>query len=294
MDPSSPLIIAHRGASGRLPEHTMEGYRLAAELGADVIEPDLVFTKDGHLICRHDRYLSGSTNVSDRPDFAARKRTDPSRAEPDWYAEDFTLDEIKSLKARQPFPGRDTGQDDQFDIPTFAELLAEAKQQGWRLYPEAKQPNVAAKHGHNFKAALAPFFKAAEAGEIGPSFIQCFDPSWLQTIPQMPNIMRIQLLYAPTGSDGQGLDGVASYAEGIGPNKDALVGPEGQPSGLLTAAKAAGLAVHPWTFRSDTLPDGFESPQEEYAFFFSIGVDGVFSDFTADALAARQSWLRRL
>ncbi|MEO0411002.1 MAG: glycerophosphodiester phosphodiesterase family protein [Pseudomonadota bacterium] len=287
-----PLIIAHRGASGRLPEHTLEGYRLAASLGADVIEPDLVFTKDGHLICRHDRYLSGSTNVSEKPEFAGRKRQEPGQKQADWYAEDFTLEEIKNLKARQPFKGRDTRFDDQYEIPTFAELLMEAKAKRWRLCPEAKQPDIAAALGHDFKVALQPFFAAAQAREIGPSFIQCFDPAWLQTIEKMPNMERVQLIYHTSGD--YDLAGIQGHCEALGPNKGALVTPSLAASALCRDAQALGLKLYPWTFRSDQLPDGVNSPADEYALFFGLGVDGVFSDHTADALAARESWLRRL
>ncbi|MEM7568440.1 MAG: glycerophosphodiester phosphodiesterase family protein [Pseudomonadota bacterium] len=281
----APLIIAHRGASGLRPEHTLEGYKLAAQLGADVIEPDLVFTKDGHLICRHDRYLSGSTNVADKPDFADRKRPDPQRPEPDWYAEDFTLAEIQTLKARQPFPGRDTGYDDMFAIPTFAALLELAKNEGWRLCPEAKQPAIAAANGHDFNAALEPFFEAAQSGEIGPSYIQCFDASWLKTIAKMDNMERVQLLYLPSGQSID-ISALSAQCDAIGPNKDALLA----PSTLQQDAKAQGLKVYPWTFRSDQLPDGYVSLQEEYETFFKLGVDGLFSDHTADAVKARSAW----
>ena len=116
-----PLVIAHRGASGHLPEHTLPGYALAIEMGADYIEPDLVMSKDGVFISRHDHYLSSSTNVADHPEFAGRKKTIGERK--DWYAEDFTLAEIKTLRARQAFPGRSTEYDDKYDIPPFPQVI---------------------------------------------------------------------------------------------------------------------------------------------------------------------------
>lgn len=288
---SKPLVIAHRGASGARPEHTLEAYTLAASQGADVIEPDLVFTKDGHLICRHDRYLSGSTNVSARPVFASRKTRKPGHKGADWFAEDFTLDEIKSLRARQPFPGRSTAFDDQYEIPTFADLVTLAKAERWRLCPEAKQPAVALANGHDFKAALDPFFGAVRTGALAPSFIQCFDPAWLQTIPKTDHLERVQLLYhnerAPQPYD---LPRLAEHCEALGPNKGALVD-AGRASPLLEDAKALGLKLYPWTFRADQLPSIHKTPADEYRLYFSLGVDGVFSDFPADALSARQAWL---
>jgi len=290
--PTAPLIIAHRGASGYLPEHTLEAYRRAHELGADVIEPDLVFTKDGHLICRHDRYLSTSTNVADMAVFKDRKTRKPGDGKADWFAEDFTLDEIKSLKARQAFPGRSKDQDDQFAIPTFDELLALAKAGGWRLYPEAKDPASAQANGHDFMAALGPFFSAAATGDIGPSFLQCFDPGFLKPLKPMKNVQRIQLLYQPR-PDLEVLQKIAQYADGVGPNKGALV-KGGVSSGFVETAHAHGLTVHPWTFRTDALPSGFDTTEEEFRFFFDLGVDGVFTDFTGEGVEARARWSRDL
>ncbi len=144
LDGAAPLIIAHRGASGYRPEHTLEAYALAIDMGADVIEPDLVFTKDGVLVARHDRYLSTTTDVSGHREFASRKRAnndpddDPSNlSRNDWWVEDFTLAELKTLRARQPFPGRSREFDGRYEIPSFAEILALAahkrKEAGRRL-----------------------------------------------------------------------------------------------------------------------------------------------------------------
>ena len=146
-----PVIIAHRGASGERPEHTLAAYSLAIEQGADFIEPDLVMTKDGVLIVRHDRYLSTTTDVSAHPEFADRRVEKEGRQ--DWWAEDFTLEEIKTLRAVQPREGRAKDYDGQFEIPAFEEVLAlraKASEETGRIigvYPETKHPAAPAALG---------------------------------------------------------------------------------------------------------------------------------------------------
>ena len=155
-----PIIIAHRGASGVLPEHTLAAYERAIEQGADFIEPDLVITRDRHLVARHDRYLSTTTNVSDLSEFAARKTVKPGRDAADWYVEDFTLAELKTLRARQPRAGRSKAYDDQYEIPTFGEVLelvagrSEALGRPIGVYPEAKQPGALNALGYSHDADL--------------------------------------------------------------------------------------------------------------------------------------------
>ena len=123
---AQPIVIAHRGASGYLPEHTLEGYTLAIDLGADFIEPDLVLSKDGVLVARHDIYLSTTTDIQSHAEFASRKRKIGNRE--DWFTEDFTLAELKTLRARQAFTGRSRQYDGKFRIPTFQEVIDLA---GW-------------------------------------------------------------------------------------------------------------------------------------------------------------------
>ncbi len=153
-----PIVIAHRGASGYRPEHTLAAYRLAIWMGADFIEPDLVPTRDGVLITRHENELSGSTNVADRPEFANRKTTKDIDGVPTtgWFSEDFTLAEIKTLRARERIPEvrpRNTRFDDRYTIPTLAEVIElverESKRHGRRIgiYPETKHPTHFAKSG---------------------------------------------------------------------------------------------------------------------------------------------------
>src|SRR5215213_9253173 len=142
------IVVAHRGASGYLPEHTLEGYTLAIEMGADFVEPDLVVTKDGVLVARHEPMLSGTTDVANRPEFASRKTTRKVDGvdTTDWFAGDFTLAEIKQLRAKQAMADRDQSKNGQFAIPTLQEVIDLAKAESARLnrtvgiYPETKHP----------------------------------------------------------------------------------------------------------------------------------------------------------
>ena len=259
LDGAKPLIIAHRGASGYLPEHTLEAYALAIEQGADVIEPDLVLTKDGVLVARHDRYLSATTNVADKPEFIDRRRVNPDTtydARDDWWVEDFTLAELKTLRARQPFDGRSTEFDDQFEIPTFAETLAlieeKSKDAGRPIgvYPETKHPGFFAAIGLDFEA---PLLAALEGFDAGPVFIQSFEPDILKRLKGKTDAKLIQLVYEETPGAGSNipLDEIAQYADGVGPAKDLILPSIGEKTQLIDRAHSLGLAVHPWTFRDD-------------------------------------------
>lgn len=263
LDGKPPLIIAHRGASGYLPEHTLEAYGLAIEQGADVIEPDLVFTKDGVLVARHDRYLSTTTNVADKPEFATRKRAnaDP-KTEPreDWWVEDFTLAELKTLRARQPFPGRTKEHDDKFAIPTFSEMLAlvaaKAKEAGRPVgvYPETKHPAYFASIGHEFEA---PLLAALNGFDAGPVFIQSFEPEILKRLKGKTTAKLVQLVYEKEPSAGPNipLEEVATYADGVGAAKTLILADTGVSTSLIRDAHVLGLFVHAWTFRND-MPSG--------------------------------------
>jgi glycerophosphoryl diester phosphodiesterase len=289
-----PLVIAHRGASGHLPEHTLEAYALAIEQGADVVEPDLVFTKDGVLVARHDRHLSTTTNVADKPEFASRKRpnNDPADAEhltrSDWWVEDFTLAEIKSLRARQPLPGRSKEHDDKFGIPTFAEMLAlvaaKAKEAGRPVgvYPETKHPAFFASIGHDFEA---PLLKALDGFDAGPVFIQSFEPEILKRLKGKTDAKRVQLVFEKTPGAGTNipLEEIATYADGVGPAKSIVF----TNASFVGDAHALCLAVHPWTFRTDAAPQGGAEADLKRA--FSLGVDGVFTDFPDVAATVRTS-----
>jgi glycerophosphoryl diester phosphodiesterase len=289
-----PLIIAHRGASGHRPEHTLEGYRLAIEMGADFIEPDLVSTKDGVLIARHENEISGTTDVADR--FPDRKRTKvvDGRSITGWFTEDFTLAEIRTLRARERLATRSHAYDGQFSIPTFDEVIDLARQAGKArgrevgVYPETKHPTYFKSIQLPLEAALlASLTRHGWNSRESPVFIQSFEPSSLRELRPMTRVRLIQLVDNPAMVAGDGLKGIAAYADGIGPEKRLVVpvnpdGSLGEPTDLVSRAHAAGLLVHIWTIRVDRefLPAAYHGDGiAEFDQFRRVGVDGVFTDF---------------
>jgi glycerophosphoryl diester phosphodiesterase len=316
---AKPLVIAHRGASGHLPEHTIEAYRLAIEMGADYIEPDLVSTKDGVLIARHENELSDTTDVAEKfPDRKTKRLIDGAEVE-GWFSEDFTLAEIKTLRANERVKTRSQANNGKFLIPTFDEVLAlvaaeEAKRNRViGIYPETKHPSHFQQRGLALEEPLLKALTAANRNSAAAAvFIQSFEVSNLQDLKTKTEVPLVQLLGGPDeqpydqklkGSvltyglmiSEEGLSQIASYAKGIGPNKGyiILVDEEGRaapPSDLVARAHRAGLVVHPYTFRSDTefLAKAYGgNPLAEYCAFFAAGVDGLFSDFPDAALKAR-------
>jgi glycerophosphoryl diester phosphodiesterase len=258
-----PLVIAHRGASGYMPEHTIEGYKLAIQQGADFIEPDLVSTKDGVLVVRHEPMLSGTTDVADRPEFANRKTTRKVDGvdTTDWFANDFTAAEIKTLRAKQAFADRDQSHNGQYQIPTFQEVIDLAKAESARtgrtigIYPETKHPTYHAALGLAFEDKLLDMLKAAGwTDKTAPVFIQSFETANLKYLRPKTQLRLVQLvdgdgvdkdgkvtLVAPfdrpydfavlgdkrTFQDmlsAEGLKEIATYADGVGPWKPYLIG----------------------------------------------------------------------
>ena len=302
LDGAAPIVIAHRGASGLLPEHTLEAYALAIEQGADVVEPDLVLTKDGVLVARHDRYLSTTTDVADRPEFANRRRAndDPADApRSDWWVEDFTLDEIKTLRARQPFAGRSKEFDGLHQVPTFEEVLTlvadEAAKAGRPVgvYPETKHPGFFASIGLDFEK---PLLQALEGFDAGPVFIQSFEPEILKRLKARTDAKLVQLVYeaAPGAGPNIPLAEIALFADGVGPAKGLVATGAGASTGFIEAAHARGLFVHAWTFRDDQVPAAFAGPEggeAEIAAFLALGLDGVFADFPETAVRVRNDFL---
>jgi glycerophosphoryl diester phosphodiesterase len=321
-----PIVIAHRGASGYRPEHTLAAYELAIEMGADFIEPDLVATRDGVLIARHENEISETTDVADHPEFASRraaKRIDGAEVT-GWFTEDFTLAEIRTLRARERLPFRNQDFNGAFVVPAFAEILDLARRKSAEtgrpigVYPETKHPTYFRALGLPLEEPLLASLEASGfRGRNAPVYIQSFETGNLRELRRRTDLPLIQLLdtagrpydFALAG-DGrtyrdlaapEGLAGIAAYADGIGPNKRLVVpaGPNGrlQPAtSLVDDAHRAGLLVHPWTFRSDRnflAAEYVEDPAREYAQFFSLGVDGVFSDFPDAAHLARDHWSRR-
>lgn len=322
----TPIIIAHRGASGYRPEHTLASYELAIQMGADFIEPDLVSTKDGILIARHENEISETTDVAAHPEFADRKITKKidGRKITGWFTEDFTLAEIKTLRASERLPFRNQNYNGQSEVPTFAEVIALAKRKSAEtgrtigIYPETKHPTYFRGIGLPLEEPLLAALKeAGYQGRTAPVYIQSFEAGNLKMLRKKTDLPLIQLMetagrpwdFSVSGdprtylnmATPAGLKEIATYADGIGPDKRLIVpaGPDHHllsPTSLVKDAHAAGLLVHPWTFRSDgsfLAPEYGGDPGKEYDQFFSLGVDGLFSDFPDTAVKARDAWRQR-
>jgi glycerophosphoryl diester phosphodiesterase len=293
-DSARPLIIGHRGASGYRPEHTLEGYRLAAQMGADFIEPDLVSTKDGILIARHENEIGGTTDAADRfPDRKTTKTVD-GQSITGWFTEDFTLAEIKTLRAKERLATRSHEYDGRFQVPTFDEVLDLAQALGRELgrpigvYPETKHPT----YFRGIGLALEPkLLKSLDAHgwnrRDAPVFIQSFESANLKILRPQTQVRLIFLVSDPALVAGDALKSVVAFADGIGPEKRLVipVGRDGIPApatDLVARAHAAGLLVHVWTVRIDKefLPAGYHGKGEaEFDALRAAGVDGVFTDF---------------
>ncbi|MFN5047229.1 glycerophosphodiester phosphodiesterase family protein [Roseateles sp.] len=351
LDGKAPLIIAHRGASGLLPEHTLEAYAKAIELGANYIEPDLVMTKDGVLVARHEPTIGATTNVGSIAAFADRKRTKTvdGVTSSDWYVEDFTLAELKTLRAVQPRANRPQQYNGQFQVPTLDEVIALAKQKSLEtgrtigIYPELKHSTymqgVSQGLGFSktyFEDKLVSTLHAAYGNDRNaPVFIQSFEVRNLQYLNTRTDIKLVQLVDAddvnPDGSlslvapyaqpadvvaaggklsfadlvSPVGLSMVATYADGIGPwkpyllktvadgvdrNGDGVVNGKDRlvlgSTGVIEAAHKNGLLVHTWTMRDDGGLLGFSDGKSEIEAYLKLGVDGVFTDFTATGVTA--------
>ena len=329
LDGKAPLVIAHRGASGYRPEHTLASYTLAIEMGADYIEPDLVATRDGQLIARHEPLLDDTTDVKSHPEFADRRTTKEldGKQVSGFYASDFTLAEIKQLRAVQSNPARSKEYDGRFEIPTFEEILdlaqRESKQRGRMIgvYPETKHPSFHLALNLPLEERLLDVLRRHKLDRAdGPVFIQSFESANLQYLRAKTKLPLVQLLddgallYDAAGKSvtavripqygdkrggaaPQSLADVAKYANAIGPWKRQIMRDMKAPQLLQTTvieqAHAAGLRVHTYTFRSEpaTLaPEYQNDPQLEYRQFYALGIDGVFSDFPDAALKARSGF----
>jgi glycerophosphoryl diester phosphodiesterase len=318
---SPPIIIAHRGVSGMRPEHTLASYTLAIEQGADFIEPDLVLTKDDVFVARHENDITDTTDVAKHPEFADRKTVKVIDGEKHngWFTEDFTLAELKTLRAKERLPllRPDNAKfDGQFEVPTLAEIITLAKQHsvGGRvvgIYPETKHPSYFASIGKPMEARLVAQLKAAGWDDASaPVFIQSFEVNNLKALHQMTGIRLIQLMdasgapadnaapsYAAMATP-EGLKAVATYAWGIGPNKDMIRKGDAAPTSLVADAHAAGLRLHPWTFRAENFflpsslrvginPRGHGRLSDEIQRYLALGIDGFFTDFAAIGVEAR-------
>jgi glycerophosphoryl diester phosphodiesterase len=297
--PRKPILIAHRGASGYLPEHTLPAYRLAIEQGADFIEPDLVITKDGVLVARHENEISGTTDVAEHPEFAGRRATKAidGREMTGWFTEDFTLAELKTLRARERIPNlrpANTRFDGKFEIPTFEEVLDLARKQPRTVgvYPETKHPGYFASIGLPLEEPLVKVLQRyGLRSKDAPLYVQSFEAASLKKIRGMIDVKLVQLLEDRVPYN---LAEIAAYADAIGPNKNLVIprrydGALGAPTGLVRDAHARGLAVHAWTFRAENsfLPKEFRIGGEpagrgdlegELGRFLALGLDGFFTD----------------
>jgi glycerophosphoryl diester phosphodiesterase len=328
---ATPLVIGHRGASGYRPEHTLAAYELAARLGADYIEPDLVTTSDGVLVARHEPEIGGTTDVADRPEFADRitTKTIDGVEYTGWFTEDFTLAELKTLRAVERIPEvrqENTIYNGRFEVPTFAEVLRLRMRLSRELgreigvYPETKYPTYFAGIGKPLEPPLVAALDEAELNEEdAPVFVQSFETANLRALRAELRVPLVQLI-AGTGAPADlvaadhprtyadlvtpaGLADIATYADGIGPDKNLVIGRTvddtlGEPTALVADAHAAGLLVHPYTFRNENrfLPaelrsagpaDDYGDALAEYEAFLWTGVDGVFADNPDTAVTAR-------
>ena len=338
-DERTPIVIAHRGASGYVPEHTLEAYSIAMLQGADFIEPDLVMTKDGHLVARHDNVLDLTTDVASRAQFAGRKTTKSVDGVviTGWFSEDFSLAEIKTLRAIERIPDARPGNtrfNGQFQVPTLQEIInlvrAHEKASGRKIgiYPETKHPTHFDGLGLSMEEPLvAILHRNGYRGKRDRVFIQSFEIRNLQDLRYLTNLPLVQLLwlegkpYDVEAANGtltydlmatpQGLARIATYADGVGPEKYHFIIPRDAAGNLDTArttrfvrdAQAVGLKVHPYTFRAENrfLPTNFRSasgiPNElgdsdgEIKAFLATGIDGFFTDQADIGVRARDAFI---
>ena len=363
LDGKPPLVAAHRGASGYLPEETIEAYVKAIELGADYIELDLISTKDGVLIARHDPNLAINTDVAKHPEFAARKRTTSidGEVQTGWFSNDFTLAEIKTLGAISTDAQRPQEFNGQFKIATFQEVIALAKRKSQEtgrtigIYPETKNPSYFRQLGLPLEdKLLAMLSDAGWNSRSAPVLLQSFEPGSLKYMRSKGSTLRMVQLIDGDSVDLKtgvvtfgvpsdrpydwtlagdkrnfdamvtpaGLAEIKTYADGIGPWKRYIVSIKGQvgadgkvldlngdgklndadattlaPTTLINDAHKAGLFVHAFTFRNEIrrLAASYRGdPKQEYLQYYALGLDGLFTDFTDTALAARAEYLRQV
>jgi glycerophosphoryl diester phosphodiesterase len=318
-----PIVIAHRGASGYAPEHTLASYFIAIEQGADYIEPDLVMTRDGVMVARHENEIGGTTDVADRRQFADRHTTKvvDGTSVTGWFTEDFLLQELKTLRARERIPQLRPGNtrlDGRLEIPTLEEILALARGVEERrrvrarelglappeplgVYPETKHPSYFAALGLAMEERLVAMLERyGYRGPDGRAFLQSFETGNLKLLRGLTQLPLVQLIeasgapydliasgdsrtYADLVTPG-GLAAIAAYAACIGPSKSLIIprdaaGKLGRPTSLVADAHAAGLGVHPWTFRAESafLPVGMDL-EAELREFLAAGIDGFFTD----------------
>jgi len=310
-----PILIGHRGASGYRPEHTLAAYRLAVAQGADYIEPDLVSTKDGVLVARHENEIGGTTDVADHPEFADRRTTKvvDARAVTGWFTEDFTYRELRTLRAKERLPQvrpDNTAYDGEERIPTLDQVIKLARRADVGIYPETKHPTYFDSIGLSLEEPLVATLEKRHWDDADdPVIIQSFEVSNLKELDTMVDVDLAQLVDASGGPadlpgttyasmiTAAGMRAIATYADGLGANKF-LVLPRGAttPTSVVADAHSAGLVVHVWTMRREnqfmdtrfkvgTDPNAPGDLAAETRAFLDAGVDGIFSD-NPDLVAA--------
>jgi glycerophosphoryl diester phosphodiesterase len=326
------LIIGHRGSAGYRPEHTLAAYELGARMGADYIEPDLVSTKDHVLVARHEPNITDTTDVASHPEFASRKttKTIDGVTQTGWFTDDFTLAELKTLRAKERLPDvrqRNTLYDGRYQVPTFQEVIDLVKRLDRELhrdigiYPETKHPTYFRAEGLPLEGLLVQTLNRNGLNHRGAKvFVQSFEISNLKALNRVLRVPLVQLLDSPDVKPGDvlaaggtttygdlataaGLKDVAKYADGVGPFKDYIIprdasGHSLAPTSFVADAHAAGLVVHPYTFRNENQflpledrrgadPNAYGNAFAEDQRFFAAGVDGIFTDNPDTGVAAR-------
>ncbi|WP_326788853.1 glycerophosphodiester phosphodiesterase [Streptomyces sp. NBC_00151] len=316
-----PTVIGHRGASGYRPEHTFGSYQLALDLGADVVEAgDLVPTRDGHLVCRHEPEIGGTTDVSAHPEFAGRKTTKTLDGVPTtgWFTEDFTLAELKTLRAVERIPANrphNTLYNGRWEIPTFEEVLRWQDEQTRRrgkqvwIYPETKHPTYFRALGLGLEERVAKLLrKYGKDKKDSPVILQSFEPSSIQRLDKLVGNPLVVLLsaantrpwdFAAAGDPRTvadlvtpaGLKWIASYAQGIGPTLDLVIPKDAAgnlttPTTLVADAHRAGLVLHPYTMRNENpfLPANFRQGTAADAYGDPFGAFKVYFETGIDGV----------
>ncbi|MFC7493953.1 MULTISPECIES: glycerophosphodiester phosphodiesterase [unclassified Nocardioides] len=325
---AAPLVFAHRGASGYRPEHTLAAYQLAIDLGADYVEPDLVSTKDGVLVARHENEISGTTDVAAHPEFADRRttKTIDGRAVTGWFTEDFTLAELKTLRAKERLPQvrpGNTAYDGQFEIPTLDEVLRLvrlAERRSGRdigVAPETKHPTYFDSIGLSMEEPLVRTLRRhgldSKHADVA---VQSFEIGNLRDLDRMTKVPLVQLVDGAGGPFDQpgttyaqmvtptGLRAIATYADWLGANKSWVIPPATAPqeTTVVDDAHRARLKVVVWTIRNEnqflapvwrigTDPNARGDVEAEIAAFLDAGVDGLFADYPDTAVQTRDAWL---
>ncbi|MFF8503475.1 glycerophosphodiester phosphodiesterase [Streptomyces anulatus] len=317
-----PTVVGHRGASGYRPEHTLGSYQLALDMGAHIVEQDLVPTKDGHLVCRHENDITATTDVADHPEFAGRRTTKSidGVSLTGWFTEDFTLAELKTLRAKERIPGNrphNTLYDGRWTIPTFEEVLRWAEKEGRKrskpvwLYVETKHPTYFRELGLGLEEPLARLLRRYGRDRGNSALIlQSFEPGSVQRLARLVDTPRIVLLSGPktrpwdfvesgdprTVADlvkPAGLAWMASFAQGIGPTLDLVIPKDASgrlttPTTLVRDAHAKGLRLHPYTLRNENsfLPADFRRGTDPNAYGDVFGACAAYLATGIDGIFA--------